>query len=400
MDLALYLHVPFCLRRCSYCDFVTYAGRGHLHTPYARALQQDLRRQAERLRADTPAARAVTLYFGGGTPSLLPATAIAALIQEARDSLSLPAEAEITLEANPGTVDAPKLAALRRAGVNRLSLGVQSADAGELELLGRIHTWENARRTVSAARQAGFANLSLDLIFGLPGQSLSRWQASLAAVLALAPEHLSLYALTLEPGTPLAEAVTRGQLPEPDADLAADIYEWTSEALRDAGFWQYEISNWARGLAPAPEVWSLPPEGRTEGIGPWVSQHNLRYWRNTAWLGVGVAAHSSLGQRRWGNLTDPEAYIAAVEAGAPTLAESEALSRAREIGDTMMLGLRLAEGVSESAFQARFGVGLAETFGAQLEAYRQYGLLEWDGLRVRLSARGRLLGNQVFAAFV
>lgn len=400
MELALYLHVPFCLRRCAYCDFVTYADRGHLQPGYAAALQQDLRQQAERLRAEVPEARAATLYFGGGTPALLPAEAIAALIEEARRSLSLPAEAEITLEANPGAVDAARLAALRRAGVNRLSLGVQSADAGELELLGRIHTWEDAVRTVGAARQAGFDNLSLDLIFGLPGQSLSRWQASLAAALELLPEHISLYALTLEPGTPLAEAVACGQLPEPDADLAADCYEWTSEALRGAGFWQYEISNWARGLATAPEVWSLPPAGRSEGISPWISHHNLHYWRNTAWLGVGVAAHSYLGRRRWSNLTDPEAYIAAVEAGVPTVAETEEMTRAQELGETMMLGLRLAEGVSEDDFRARFSVGLAETFGETIEAYTQHGLIEWDATRIRLSARGRLLGNQVFVAFL
>ena len=400
MELALYLHVPFCRRRCTYCDFVTYADRGRLQPRYAAALQQDLRGQAERLRADVPEARAVTLYFGGGTPSLLPAEAIAALIEEAHRSLSLPAEAEITLEANPGTVDAAYLAALRRAGVNRLSLGIQSADAGELEMLGRIHTWEDAIHTVSAARQAGFDNLSLDLIFGLPGQSLSRWQASLAATLELLPEHISLYALTLEAGTPLAEAVAHGQLPEPNVDLAADCYEWTSQALRDAGFWQYEISNWARGLETAPEVWSLPPTGLTEGIGPWISHHNLHYWRNATWLGVGVAAHSFMGRRRWSNLTDPEAYIAAVEAGAPTVAESEEVTRVQEIGETMMLGLRLAEGVRDSDFRARFGVGLVEMFEETIEAYWQHGLIEWDDTRIRLSTRGRLLGNQVFVAFL
>lgn len=400
MNLALYIHVPFCLRRCSYCDFITYADRAALQAPYAAALQQDLRRWAHRMAARVPEMQAATLYFGGGTPALLAPEAIGALIEEARHGFHLAAGAEITLEANPGAVDATKLAALRRSGVNRLSLGVQSAAAEELRLLGRIHTWEQAVQTVQHARQAGFDNLSLDLIFGLPRQTLPRWQHTVEAALALAPEHLSLYALTLEPGTPLAETIARGALPEPDPDLAADIYEWTSERLRDAGFWQYEISNWARGHTAAPEIWALPPEGRTEAIGPWISRHNLMYWRNAAWLGVGVAAHSYLERRRWSSVADPGAYIAAVEAGEYALAEEELISRPMEMGETMMLGLRLAEGVTEARFRARFGVGLAETYGRPLEDLGRVGLLHWDGVRVRLTARGRLLGNRVFSAFL
>ncbi len=400
MDLALYIHVPFCVRRCTYCDFVTYADRPALLTPYAAALLTELRRQATTLLARHPTASTTTLYFGGGTPSLLPPAAVAALIEAAREDLRLSPAAEITLEANPGTVQLEQLSALRRAGVNRLSLGVQSADAGELRLLGRIHTWEEATRTVAAARQAGFDNLNLDLIFGLPGQTLTQWQHTLEATLVLAPEHLSLYALTLEPGTPLAEAVTRGAVPEPDPDLAADLYEWSSDRLHRAGFWQYEISNWARGAAPAPEIWALPPAGCTEAIGPWISRHNLHYWRNGAWLGLGVAAHSYLERRRWSNLTDPAAYIAAVNAGETPAAEAETISPALELGETMMLGLRLAEGVTDAAFRVRFGLGLAEAYGAAIETYQRYGLLSWDGARVRLTARGRLLGNQVFGAFL
>lgn len=396
MKLALYIHVPFCLRRCSYCDFITYADRPALQAPYAAALLRELRLWAARY----PKAEAATLYFGGGTPSLLAAEAIRAIIEEARCSFRLSAAAEITLEANPGAVDAAKLAALRRGGVNRLSLGVQSANAQELRLLGRIHTWEQAVQTVKDARQAGFDNLSLDLIFGLPQQTLARWRRTVEAALALAPEHLSLYALTLEPGTPLADAVARGALPEPDADLAADIYEWTSERLLQVGFWQYEISNWARGATPPPELWAAPPEENTEAISPWIARHNLVYWRNAAWLGLGVAAHSYVENHRWSNLTDPATYIAAVETGTIPLAEEETLSRPVEMGETMMLGLRLAEGVAEARFQERFGVSLVEVYGEVLTQLTTAGLLTWDQTRVRLTQRGRLLGNQVFAEFL
>lgn len=396
MKFALYVHVPFCLRRCSYCDFITYADRLTLQTPYAAALHQELRFWASRY----PEARSTTLYFGGGTPSLLAAEVIDALIVEARRCFQLPPDAEITLEANPGAVDAAKLAALRRSGVNRLSLGAQSANAHELHLLGRSHTWEETVRTVAEARRAGFNNLSLDLIFGLPHQTLADWQHTLEAALALAPEHLSLYALTLEAGTPLAEAVARGELPPPDPDLAADLYEWASGRLHEAGFWQYEISNWARGLTPPPEIWAVPPAGITEAIGPWIAHHNLTYWRNEAWLGIGVAAHSYLQGRRWSNDTEPATYIRKLCAGAPAIAEEEMLSHSLEMGETMMLGLRLAEGVSKASFQARFNVALETQYARSLAQLTALGLLQADETRVRLTPRGRLLGNQVFAAFL
>lgn len=400
MDLALYIHVPFCLHRCAYCDFVTYDDRNELLAPYAAALLKDLQRQARRLTEQNPELRATTLYFGGGTPSLLSAQAISALIQEARKSLYLAADAEVTLEANPGALHLAQLPILRSSGVNRLSLGVQSANENELRLLGRIHSWKDATDTAEAARKAGFGNLSLDLIFGLPGQTLAEWQHTIEAALTLAPQHLSLYALTLELGSPLFKAVRDGNLPEPDPDLAADMVEWATDKLLHEGFWQYEISNWALGSELAHSDWPLPPNGNTESIGPWISRHNLLYWRNATWLGVGVAAHSYVAGHRWHNVHSPEAYISAVITGESVIQESEEITRPLEISETMMMGLRLAEGITETDFHARFGVGLAETYGTVIETYRRYGLLEWDGARVRLSARGRLLGNQVFEAFL
>ena len=303
MKSACYLHVPFCLQRCTYCDFNTYADLLSLRSAYVAALERELLMAAVRY----PDLEAKTLYFGGGTPSLLPAESIARLVNVVRSHFALPASAEVTLEANPGTIAAEGLRALRQAGVNRLSLGVQSAHEEELALMGRIHSWEEAVKTVTAARRAGFDNLSLDLIFGLPNQPLSRWIETLEQVVALQPEHLSLYALKLERGTPLATQVSAGELPTPDPDLAADMYEYAGERLQQAGFWQYEISNWARGRTPPPEVWAFPPDGESEQLSPWVAAHNLVYWRNRAWLGWGAGAYSWFQGRRWSNPAHPRA---------------------------------------------------------------------------------------------
>jgi len=395
VDVALYIHVPFCLRRCTYCDFNTYAGLLDLRLAYIAALEREL----SLLAARHGRLRITTVYCGGGTPSLL-GEAVADVLRTVQAQFTLADAAEITLEANPGTVDATLLGAWRAAGVNRLSLGVQSACANELALLGRIHTWKEVVEAVTLARRAGFDNLSLDLMFGLPGQTLAHWEHTLAQVLALAPEHLSLYALTLEEGTTLAAQVAAGVAPLPDPDLAADMYEAASDILCAAGFWQYEISNWARGLSMPLTIWSLPPGGQTESIGPWASRHNLAYWRNQSWLGVGAGAHSSWGGRRWHNLLHPDAYIHLLERGEWPVAEEEHIPPALVQGETMMLGLRLAEGVTAADFRERFGAELAEVYAPIIARLMEAGLLEWDGGRARLSVRGRLLGNQVFATFL
>jgi len=393
---ALYVHVPFCLQRCAYCDFNTYSGLLALRAEYVESLCYELRARA----AHYPHLTAATLYFGGGTPSLMPVEMIRAIIAAARHDLALSPDAEITLEANPGTVDGVSLTALREAGVNRLSLGVQSAHDDELQLLGRIHTWNEAVDAVQAARQAGFDNLSLDLMYGLPGQTLAGWQVTLERTLTLEPEHLSLYALTVEPETVLAHAIAGGKLPLPDPDLAADMYEWASEALCAAGFWQYEISNWARGLHPAAAVWEKPPGGRTEGIGPWVSCHNLVYWRTEPWLGLGAGAYSWLDGRRWSNVRHPEAYIEASRAGQWPEVDAEVIPPQLARAEMLMMGLRLAEGVTNVDFRARFGVDLGEVYGATIARLAETGLVLWDGQCLRLSPSARLLGNQVFGAFL
>lgn len=321
-----------------------------------------------------------TVYFGGGTPSLMTPEMVERILDALSLAFHILPSAEITLEANPGTVDIHKLRQLHRLGVNRLSLGAQSAHDDELRLLGRIHTWREAVTAAEAARQAGFENLNLDFIFGLPGQTLARWQETLEAALSIAPEHLSLYALTVEEGTPLWEQIELGLVPAPDDDLAAAMYEYAEERLAAAGYRHYEISNWAR-----------------EG---YFCKHNLTYWHNEPWLGLGAGAHSWLEGKRWANLPHPEQYIRALGRGESPVAECEQIEPATEMGETMMLWLRLAEGADALRFQERFGVELEAVFGQALAMLRESGLLEWDGCVARLTPRGRLLGNQVFLQFV
>jgi oxygen-independent coproporphyrinogen-3 oxidase len=323
-----------------------------------------------------------TVYFGGGTPSVLPPLLLERIVEGVRRSFDTSAVCEMSIEANPGTVDGAALAGLVRMGFTRLSLGVQSFFPGELALLGRIHSAAQAEEAVREARRAGFGQVSLDLMYGLPGQSAAGWQASLEAALALRPDHLSLYALSVEEGTPLAEAVAAGRVEEPDADVAADLYEQAERLLEAEGWWHYEISNWARSEAE-------------------VCRHNLVYWRNEPYVGLGAGAHSWGGGRRWANGGSPAAYIERVMAGGSPVEFEEEIPEELEVGETMMLGLRLVqEGVEEARFRARFGAGLRERFGGEIDDLVARGLLAADERGIRLSERGRLLGNQVFLRFL
>jgi oxygen-independent coproporphyrinogen III oxidase len=396
VDVGVYVHVPFCRQRCTYCDFNTYTGLLSLETAYVKALMDEIRLRAER----AVSVRARTLYFGGGTPSLLALDHIASLIETVRRQMRLPWGAEITLEANPGTLNADYLAGLRDAGVTRLSLGVQSSHSHELALLGRIHTWQEAVDSMLMARAAGFDNVSLDLMYGLPRQSLAEWTETLGRCLDLAPDHLSLYALTLEPGTPLAETLLLNDVDPPDSDLAADMYEVASALLHESGFWQYEISNWALGRDRPPDVWCLPPDANTESIGPHISAHNLIYWRNEPWIGLGAGAHSWFRGRRWSNLPHPQAYINAIRSERLGGYGEVAVPHSTVCGETMMMGLRLAEGVADERFQAICRTNLQALYGPVIARFSELGLVSWHGGRVRLTARGRLLGNQVFEAFL
>jgi len=392
-SLALYVHIPFCQAKCPYCDFNSYAGLDGLMTPYVDALIAEMALWREATRD----ARVTTVFFGGGTPSFLPLAETERIFAAIRRSFSAGGgpDAEMTVEANPGSADATRLDGLRRLGFNRLSLGVQSFQDDDLRLLGRVHSASEAREAHRAARRAGFENVNLDLIYGLPGQPLAAWQRTLAEAIALRPEHLSLYALTLEEGTPLAADVAHGRLPAPDPDLAADMYLWAGEALAAAGYQQYEISNWALS-------------GRR-------CRHNLVYWRNQPYLGLGAGAHSCLGGFRFAAVRDPSRYVRDVIAsgaepranglspflaGLRHLETVEETTPARAIAETAILGLRLVEGVSLAAFRRRFGVGLPSVYGPAVAELTALGLLERANGRVRLTPKGRLLGNEAFVRFL
>ncbi|MGE0226949.1 MAG: radical SAM family heme chaperone HemW [Dehalococcoidia bacterium] len=381
--LALYLHIPFCTAKCGYCDFNSYAGLDHLVPDYTPALIHELELWA-------PAAREFevrSVFFGGGTPSLSSIEDLDAIVRAVRDRYEVAADSEWTLEANPGELTLEHLEGLRGLGLNRLSIGVQSLHDDELRLLDRIHSAERAIEAVEAARAAGFANLNLDLIFGLIDQPLQRWQETLQRAVAMRPEHLSCYALTVEPGTALYYQVAKGQLEAPDPDVVADQYEWTRSYLAEAGYRQYELSNWA-----------LP--GRE-------CRHNLVYWRAEPYLGIGAGAHSFFAGQRFANVDAPNRYVELVNAsyeerratGGGALQQihggetpDETLLRS----DAMILGLRLIEGVALREFEERFGLAPEATFGDAIARHLATGLLERTGDRLRLTSRGQLLANEVF----
>lgn len=390
---SLYLHIPFCRHRCAYCDFNTYAGQEESIPDYVDALCRELEFTAK----NTPEKLALhTIFFGGGTPSLLSPRQFASILKTISDHFEL-ANPEITIEANPGTISPEGLRDLHSLGVNRISFGVQSANPAELRMLERTHSYFDVINAVTWARKAGFENLNLDLIYGLPLQSLDDWSATVKLILGLAPEHLSLYALTLEHGTPFGRWSARGLMPLPDPDLAADMYEWAGETLEAAGYTQYEISNWTK---PGLEC-----------------RHNLQYWRGLPYLAVGTGAHGYVNGYRYSNVLRIKTYIERLntENGSPPdgdgLSTDFPLTPATvnqhrqtlqdDMGEFMMTGLRLTrEGVSAETFRERFGRELADVFGNEIEDLVRLGLLAWQAERLCLTRRGHLLGNQAFARFI
>ncbi len=358
--LSLYVHVPFCASKCKYCDFYSLAAPSRMDD-YVNAMCRHLDAWGERCREY----RVDTVYFGGGTPSLLGGARLTRLLGAAVRAFSVEENAEITVECNPDSMDAALLAALRGAGVNRLSVGVQSAHDGELHMLGRRHTFAEARRAVGEAYRYGFENLSLDLMYALPGQDEPRLLESVQALLALAPAHLSCYALKVEPGTPFA----RERIVQPDEDAQADMYLALCETLRAAGYEHYEISNWAK------------PGFR--------ARHNAKYWDLSSYLGIGPSAHSLLGGRRFAYDRSLDAFLA----GQPPVQEDEVdgFSPALEF---LMLALRTADGVVSEAFEARFGVPFAP-YARRLRFFEPHGLTRFESGRWRLTEQGFLLSNSI-----
>jgi oxygen-independent coproporphyrinogen-3 oxidase len=392
---SIYFHIPFCKQRCSYCDFNTYTGIESLIPSYMQALRKELKYVALSVPERLPVH---TVFFGGGTPSILPAVEFEKVFYIIKEFYNLARDAEVTIEANPGTLSLAYLQDLRSIGVNRLSLGMQSSQPGDLRLLGRQHDFSAVVNSVAWARQAGLKNLNVDLIFGIPGQSLESWIETLQLAINLSPEHLSLYSLTLEHTTPLENWVARGLVTAPDDDLAAEMYERAGEMLDKAGYVQYEISNWAR---------------LNEQMNPFSCLHNLQYWRFNPYLGFGAGAHGYANHTRTANVLAPATFIERLnlayldaELGFPASPAAEeilAVDRQQAIGEYMMMGLRLVqEGVSGQDFQERFASTLEDEFGSVIAKLKKKGLLEYlqDTQVLRLTSRGRLLGNQVFCEFI
>lgn len=371
----LYIHVPFCSAICNYCNFNRGLYDEELKARFVEALLAEMRSGApDSVQAPD------TLYFGGGTPSLLAPDEIRSIIDEARNSLGLTRDAEITLEANPESVTGSTLEQFRASGVNRLSFGVQSFRDEELHRLGRLHSAERAVQAVDLARAAGFDNLSIDLMMWLPGQDVAQWLGSVADAIRVNADHLSLYILEVYPHLPLKQEIERHGWRQPSDDAAADMYESAMAMLDDAGYEQYEISNVCR-------------HGRE-------SRHNLKYWSDGNWLGVGPGAHSTWNGVRWRNIASTEEYVARRRRGETVVAERRILTGDERLGDALFTGLRLSRGVDIRILSFRYGVDVWQRFGDRLARFVDAGILLRQDGNLRLTRPGMLLANEVMSVFV
>jgi oxygen-independent coproporphyrinogen-3 oxidase len=377
--LGLYIHVPFCSRLCDYCHFTRGLFDPVLKTRFVAALRSHIERAASSATRPAPQA-ADTIFFGGGTPSLLTADDIAAILGTCRFAFDIAEDAEITMEVNPDTASPEALSGFRAAGVNRLSIGVQSFRDDELARLGRIHDQARARRAVADARAAGFDNVSIDLMMWLPGQRIAQWKESVEGLIGVAPDHASLYILDLYPDAPLRDRMARAGMSQAPDDEAADMYELAMDMVGAAGLEQYEISNVAR---PG-----------------FQSRHNLKYWTDGEWFGFGPGAHSTIGGARWMCLSETEPYVSAIEAGADVERERRVLSREDRWQEALITGLRLVDGVSVDGLLRNYGLDIWARYGDHLHPYLEAGLLRQQGGRLRLSRAGMLLANEVLAVFI
>lgn len=376
----IYIHIPFCRSRCSYCDFATGTYNGKLAERYVCAVAQEIASFAQQ-RAEQ-GAHVDTIYFGGGTPSLLTPSQVLHILEAVRARFHVDERAEVTMEMNPGTVTPATLGDYLSLGINRASFGAQTFDDEELRRLGRVHTAEDVRQTICFLRDAGFANVSFDLIAGLPRQTLAGWERNLEEALALRPEHLSLYLLDVHEGTPLADQIKRGSLPAPDEDLTAEMYELMLDKTHGAGYEHYEISNFC--------------------LQGYESQHNTKYWTGAPFYGFGCSAHSFDGEReRWSNERDAARYTALLEAGQTPVVETFMLDETEAHSESIFLGLRLLRrGINLKEHRTRFGIDLREAYAADLARLREAGLIELSDGLMKLTRHGALLSNEVFATFV
>ncbi len=377
--VGIYVHLPFCVHKCLYCDFAS-CGResgSHRYIPrYVQGVSAEIFRRA----GEVGRIPVESVFFGGGTPTLVDPKYLGQVLGAIFQYFSVSTTAEVTIEANPGTVSPASLGQLRESGFNRLSLGVQSFDNRVLRRLGRIHTAAQAVQAFKWAREAGFANISLDLMYAVPGQSQGSWNETLRSACNLGPEHVSAYSLIVEEGTPFGDWYQRGLLDLPSQDEAAEMMETGVEILEEAGLHRYEISNYARQ--------------------DFASVHNQIYWENRPYLGFGAAAYSYWGTERWANKESVHGYIEAIQAGQSPVDFTERLGQSGQMGETVMLGLRLLRGVDVAKFRERFGVELVSVYASQIEELLELQLVELTPEYLRLTPRGLDLANQVMSRFV
>ena len=369
--LAVYVHIPFCVSVCGYCDFNTYAGMDEFKGVYTEAVLAEVQAWASVFEGRT----VTSIAFGGGTPGELPVKQIVSIIEAVRMAAPLDPGAEISLEANPGTTSGKTFCALAQAGVNRVSLGAQSFDADELVFLDRVHSPEASASSLVLAREAGITSVNLDLMYGLPKQTLDDWESTVAQALSLAPDHLSMYALTIEPGTPLASRAEKGKVVPADPDLVADMYEMGGDRAEESGLAAYELSNWAR------------PGHK--------SRHNQMYWTYGEYIGIGAGAHGFVAGERFENIAHPRAYIEAVGRSGRAIERTYTPPYEMAILDWIGLHLRLVKGFAPEEFEAEFGETLDQVVGEPLRECVSSGLIEREANFLRISRRGRLLHSEI-----
>jgi oxygen-independent coproporphyrinogen-3 oxidase len=377
MELGLYLHFPFCISKCPYCDFNSYQLKEDNQISfYISALYQEITAYSQKIKKNN----IKTIYLGGGTPTILSGVQIYNILEFCKDKFTIDKDAEITIEANPGTLDGEKLRLLIESGINRLSLGAQSFNNIFLKKLGRIHNTQDIIDSYYLAREKGFNNINIDIMFALPGQTTKDLQTTLEKAVSLKPDHLSLYNLTIKPGTEYYKNYKRGKLKLPTEDEEFDMYNWAINYLEESGFEHYEIANFAR------------PYKR--------SMHNLIYWQNKPYLGIGAGAYSFIKGYRYMNYENPARYIKEIMSGKLPVDNGEKLSLRKRMIETVILGLRTKDGVSYKIFKTRFGVSLNDIFPEQIKKLINLGLLQKDNYRIKLTKKGVFLANTVFREFV
>ena len=379
--LELYIHIPFCVKKCGYCDFLSMSADSGIKLAYLQKLKEEIRHFGETFQDHSVS----SIFFGGGTPSILHGQQISDIMQTVRQAFQILPDAEISIECNPGTVSGEKLEAYRRAGINRISFGLQSTDDQELQLLGRIHTYEEFLFGYDLARKCGFQNINVDLMSALPGQTVKSWERTLKKVTQLKPEHISAYSLIIEEGTPFYEAYEsdellreKGEVPHllPTEEMERQMYELTESFLKEKGYHRYEISNYAK---PGKEC-----------------RHNVGYWERTDYLGLGLGASSLIDNCRYSNPADMESYLHWIY-DRPDL---QKLTRQEQMEEYMFLGLRMMKGISRETFQQQFGMHIESVYGQVIKNLEQQGLLRSHGGMVQLTEKGIDVSNYVLAEFL